>query len=752
MKKIISFLLLAFLASPALATWQVTSTLPVGDNFTATDGTWDLRFQRSTNEGGYHCRNNSGTGGATLDLTTFAEDMAAAGVKWNDKSISVVGLNNEGFMNLSGLTAVRLPDTVRTLSNQCLSGTGLSGEFVIPDSITSFGDAVFRNCTSLVRVVVNENITTLKNTFAGCTSLQEVKIASGTTSLSGSPFRGCPALVSVYADEADRAVGTVTLPSTITSMDSYLFCDDTSIRRIVAPGVTTIGERAFQNCTALEEVSLPALQQFSSTYTFNGCTSLRRVELPNCVKLGNATFQSCSALEEVLVSPDLSTLGSDCFRYCDSFRTLYTNEATKVDGHVQVSAKVTGNIGGYTFYHTKITRIDAPGVVGITGERSFEGCTLLEEVHLPSLTSLAGSSSFYLCPLLAKVEVSPNLAGTIGATVFCSCYSLDTIYQSGNAPVVGLVDLPAEVTTLNWGAFWHCGSIEHVVAPGITSIENRAFRDCRLLKTIRLSPELSLLNNNNGSSSDAAINDCPSLVDFYPSTMTHITSLKAGTFANDSSLTNEFDFSGATLSDTSGSYFLAGAQNVSCVRLPASFTRLYDREFYNMKPGAEIHFAAGVPPYNNNYPLWQGNSGAGYRYKIFVDADTHPAWTNGTVSGLTFTPKTAEMESESDYPGIATLGYINYTSANQNNWLVQEPFYVDVTFFDDDGTTALGVEKTLLGTSPQWTGGTPAKESTAQFDYIFAGWSTNGTMTAPTFFSSPRHFPSSGRVPWQLPE
>lgn len=733
MKSIFLFAFLcAFAALSASATWTVTSGLNADgtttDNFYATDGTWDLHFVRSGN-GGYYCRNNSGTGGALLDLTTFNDDMAAAGVTWNSSAhypVTVIGLNNEGFMNLTGLTQVKLPATVQRFSNQCFRGTGLAGEFIFPDSITSMGDNVFRDCTSLTRVVVNEHITTLQNTFFGCTSLQEVKIASGTTTLSGSPFRGCTALVSVYANEADRAVGTVTLPATVTKFDSYVFCDDTSIERIVAPGVTTIGERAFQNCTSLTDVVLPALQQFSSTYTFNGCPLLQRVELANCVKLGQATFQGCTALEEVLVSPSLHTLGNDCFRGDTSFKTLYTNEATKVVGHVQLPATCTSGIGGFTFYQTQIERIDAPSVPSISGERAFENCKLLEEAYFPSLASMACSYAFSGCPLLRIVEVSPNLAGTIGDCAFNYCYSLETVYQSGNAPVVGLVDLPAGVTKLGWGTFWNVRAIEHVVAPGVVTIENRAFKSCTILKTARFSPDLAELKNNNGSSSDCAINECPALVDFYPSTMPKATKLYAGTFVNDSSLTNAFDFTGATLSDTSGSFLFSGCKKVPCVRLPPSFSKLYDREFYNMKPGAEIHFAGNIPPFNNNYPLWQGSNGAGNRYKIFVDAETYPAWTNGT-NGAKFTAKTAEMESESDYPGIATLGYLNYASNGQNNWLVQEPFYVDVTFYDDDGTTVLGVEKTQLYTSPVWTGATPTKSSTAQHDYTFVGWSTNGT-------------------------
>ena len=78
----------ALAAAPASATWTVTDGLNTDgtttDNFYATDSTWDLKFTRSGN-GTYNCKNNSGTGGATLDLTgaaiavTNPEDMPKDG-------------------------------------------------------------------------------------------------------------------------------------------------------------------------------------------------------------------------------------------------------------------------------------------------------------------------------------------------------------------------------------------------------------------------------------------------------------------------------------------------------------------------------------------------------------------------------------------------------------------------------------------------------------------------------------------------
>ena len=727
--------ILALSALPASATWTVTDglnaeTLRVGDTFKATDGTWNLAFRRSNNAA-YVCWNDTGSGGATLDLATFNDDMAAAGVTWGGNPITLYGLNNEGFQNLSGLTQILVPDTLAYLGNGCVKGTGITDVSGICANVSAYGDTLFQNCKGLVRVELPAAFKTVPNNmFNGCTSLVEVKIQPNTTSIGSGAFNGCSSLTTVYTDDATKVAGSVQIPSGVTMLNGNSFNGCSSIVRVSAPGVKSCAQAVFQNCSKLEEVDLPEMSGQFSTYVFYNCTSLARVNVPKCTGTSTGTFQNCPALVEVCVSPDFSVLGTDTFRSCTSFRTLYTNEATKVEGHVQLPAKVTGTIGNYTFYQTRIERIDAPRVTGLVGQYAFSACPLLEEVHFPSVASIGCQHAFNGCPLLRVVELSPDLAGTIAPSAFYNCTSLESVYQSGTEPVVGLVDLPAGVTKLDWGAFCICRSIEHVVAPGLVDIQNRAFTSCKLLETVRVSPDVAVVHNNNNSS-QAAFYDCPALVDFYPSTFTKLTELRGGLFRDCSSLTNFFDFSACTLSnpgnvDTTMLFY--NCKKVPGVRLPAGFSRLNNQAFTGMKPGAEIHFGGGIPTTtSNNNGLYQGTAGAGNRFKLFVDAKTFPAWTNGTVSGATFTPLTEAMKAESDYPGVATLGYLNYQSSGQNNWLVQEPFYVDATFLDEDGATVLGVEPTLLGAAPAWSGATPKKASSAQFDYAFAGWSLDGS-------------------------
>ena len=60
-----------------------------------------------------------------------------------------------------------------------------------------------------------------------------------------------------------------------------------------------------------------------------------------------------------------------------------------------------------------------------------------------------------------------------------------------------------------------------------------------------------------------------------------------------------------------------------------------------------------------------------------------------------------------------------------------------ITFVDEDGTTVLQSSEVEYGQTPVYSGETPTKESTAEFDYAFAGWTPeialvtgNATYTA----------------------
>ena len=73
---------------------------------------------------------------------------------------------------------------------------------------------------------------------------------------------------------------------------------------VIEDGITTIGNYAFYNCSALKSVTIPNSVTSIGTYAFYNCASLTSVTIPNGVtSIGSYTFYSCSSLTSVTI-PD----------------------------------------------------------------------------------------------------------------------------------------------------------------------------------------------------------------------------------------------------------------------------------------------------------------------------------------------------------------------------------------------------------------------------------------------------------------
>ncbi|MCC8072634.1 MAG: leucine-rich repeat domain-containing protein, partial [Clostridiales bacterium] len=73
--------------------------------------------------------------------------------------------------------------------------------------ITSIGSYAFYNCTSLISIVISESVISIGwNAFRSCTSLTSITIPNSVTSISGAAFEGCTSLTSI------------TIPNSVTSI------------------------------------------------------------------------------------------------------------------------------------------------------------------------------------------------------------------------------------------------------------------------------------------------------------------------------------------------------------------------------------------------------------------------------------------------------------------------------------------------------------------------------------------------------
>ena len=111
----------------------------------------------------------------------------------------------------------------------------------------------------------------------------------------------------VYAAENNWSLdenGTLTIKTDFTNWDYPWSVDTDSIRKIIIePGVTRIGEWAFQVCRNLTEVSIPDTVTKIGDGAFSSCPNLKTITLPkNLTELGRQAFSGCSALKTINIS------------------------------------------------------------------------------------------------------------------------------------------------------------------------------------------------------------------------------------------------------------------------------------------------------------------------------------------------------------------------------------------------------------------------------------------------------------------
>ena len=170
-------------------------------------------------------------------------------------------------------------------------------------------------------------------------------------------------------DSLKSFTGTLSIPRylneiKVTAIDKEAFAAKEgekaySFTKLILPDtITSIGEKAFMNCTELVEVSLPRGVSELSDYIFAGCKNLKLFVSPDGItSIGKNAFDGCSNLVAVNLSKNLKTIGDEAFRSCIKLPNIF------------IPRSVT-SIGYDAFYDCRIMReilIDRDSLLSLPG-------------------------------------------------------------------------------------------------------------------------------------------------------------------------------------------------------------------------------------------------------------------------------------------------------------------------------------------------------------------------------------------------
>ena len=255
------------------------------------------------------------------------------------------------------------------------------------------------------------------------------------------------------------------------------------LKRFVFDGTSlklnTIGNAAFNGCTALEKVQWNGKSELKTIkdYAFFKCTSLNNFDMPNStLSVGNSAFRYNESLTDIHLSTSLNYIDEYAFGECGF-------------SHITLPESLANIQAGAFINNEHLQEITLPERLQGLGSAAFENNSALESVtfHTALETMTIGNNAFNLCPVLNKVFIT-NMK-SFAQTNFNNAKANPAntsrhIYNADGEEIINVV-LPKGTKYINNNAFNGCAYMQSIKMPAtMDHINDDIFVGCSALKDV----------------------------------------------------------------------------------------------------------------------------------------------------------------------------------------------------------------------------------------------------------------------------
>ena len=151
------------------------------------------------------------------------------------------------FLENETLTSVKLPKTLKVIETAFYGCTGLTGNLILPEGLTTIGEGTFQYCSGLTgNLNIPEGVTTIGDyAFSFCSGFTgSLILPEALTTIGDHAFDGCSGFT-----------GNLTIPEGVTTIgdNAFMSCPVFSNSLILPESLTSIGDDAF-DCTKIRKM------------------------------------------------------------------------------------------------------------------------------------------------------------------------------------------------------------------------------------------------------------------------------------------------------------------------------------------------------------------------------------------------------------------------------------------------------------------------------------------------------------------
>ena len=204
---------------------------------------------------------------------------------------TVTEINQNSFKNCYSLKSIVIPTSITTLGNSCFDTCDVLSDVCLGRGLTSTGTSVFKYCYRLDNIYLPDTMLSVgAYTFQYCKSLSNVVVPSGITTIDNYTFSECDHLINITLPNTVTTLGTyvfsncyllksVTLSNSITTLSAFSFNYCRNLTELSNLGnITTIGNSVFRYCY-INTIIVPSTVTSIGTYAFADNSNITAVYL-----------------------------------------------------------------------------------------------------------------------------------------------------------------------------------------------------------------------------------------------------------------------------------------------------------------------------------------------------------------------------------------------------------------------------------------------------------------------------------------